>query len=431
MGMWHRHHDVEVKDYAPTIFADIRRRLGVSDEAYRAAWKIPLADIQPKLGAGRSGSLFIRSTDDRYLLKTLPQHEVAALRFVLQGYHHHLIQNPESVLIRFVGLLKFTWGTRVLYLFVSNNILYQPPSLSVNHIYDLKGRVPKPGKHLRLEKLPDTVLTGRILKDNDVNRKWIVNSRAREHLLNIVEKDVRFLESNDLMDYSLLIGVHIASTPYSKSLAGLFNASEQPVNPDVLSLGGTARTFSSDNCEIFTFGIIDFLAVYGAKKWAANKLKSFLWDENQLSTVPATYYSNRLLDYAQRIITDQTKEYCKQSEKWNALPTVESGLRPIRIFFSDCAVFRKHKVETTTRTVKISPETTLKAIKEMAFARSTRGMHPAAAEALMKDAESCLLYQVQEGGRHRPSLFPLTDPDLKPYFDESFQHLMLHSKISS
>ena len=464
MGMWQRSTEVEVKDYAPDIFADIRKRLGVSEEAYRSAWQIPLASLKPKLGAGRSGSLFIRSVGDQFLIKTLPKHEVQALLTILKRYHQHLIQHPSSMLIRFVGLHRFSTASRTLYLFVSNNVIHSPPALPVHQIYDLKGRAPKPGKHLRLEKTPQPDLAGRILKDNDVNRSWIMSSQSRRGLLAVLRHDLEFLESNSLMDYSLLIGVHQANQPYTEPLSSLLNLdttypdpalqqSPAPTSPPSASASasasstptlpsssppssetslygwGSVHTFSADRNEVFTFGIIDFLAFYGVKKMAANMLKSFLWEEEQLSTVPASYYAGRLRGYVKTIVTHPTKDLKREKSKWSLTLTPsshEAESRVIRVFFSDCQVIRKFGLQKTWKSVVVFPRSTLQDILHSLCKRVVRGMTSADAAEFQQIASRCSFFRVDEQAT-LPEAEPLTDMNFQPYPDGTLQHLMFHS----
>eukprot|EP00007_Cunea_sp_BSH-02190019_P003227 CAMPEP_0174239654 /NCGR_PEP_ID=MMETSP0417-20130205/15550_1 /TAXON_ID=242541 /ORGANISM="Mayorella sp, Strain BSH-02190019" /LENGTH=804 /DNA_ID=CAMNT_0015318615 /DNA_START=110 /DNA_END=2521 /DNA_ORIENTATION=+ len=197
---------VSMKDYAPEIFRDLRVRAGMSTQDYIESWDFggPHNVPAPAEGAGRSGSLFLKSANKRCMFKTIPPIEVKTLRAMLPRYHAHLMANPSSHLMRFFGLHRFhnrRTGTYV-YLCVFTNALYQP-GLPIRETYDLKGRPPKPGK---LHRNRDVSPSDYVFKDNDLERGFYPKERV--HVLHHLHADVEFLRQQGCMDYSLLIGVH-------------------------------------------------------------------------------------------------------------------------------------------------------------------------------------------------------------------------------
>lgn len=65
-----------MQDFAPKVFRNIREMYGVHSNDYKSSWTLPDDMLVAKEGAGRSGSLFLRSADNRYMLKTIPHDEV-------------------------------------------------------------------------------------------------------------------------------------------------------------------------------------------------------------------------------------------------------------------------------------------------------------------------------------------------------------------
>ena len=59
---------------------------------------------------------------------------------------------------------------------------------------------------------------------------------------------------------------------------------------------------SFDGSEAFLLGIIDFLSTYEVKKKSAHFFKSFLWEGETLSTVPSSYYAERLNFFLMHVI---------------------------------------------------------------------------------------------------------------------------------
>mmetsp|Transcript_34752 Transcript_34752/g.58839 ORF Transcript_34752/g.58839 Transcript_34752/m.58839 type:complete len:338 (+) Transcript_34752:3299-4312(+) len=73
--------------YAPIAFRCLRHMLNITDTAYQNS----LLKLKGgKLGAGKSGQLFYKSTDGRFVLKTLPRKEAEVLRSILPTYYSHL-----------------------------------------------------------------------------------------------------------------------------------------------------------------------------------------------------------------------------------------------------------------------------------------------------------------------------------------------------
>jgi len=54
--------------------------------------------------------------------------------------------------------------------------------------------------------------------------------------------------------------------------------------------------------EVYFVAIIDILSRYGVRKKLAHLLKSALWTDAALSTVPADYYAERYFDYVKTIL---------------------------------------------------------------------------------------------------------------------------------
>eukprot|EP00010_Vexillifera_abyssalis_P004307 CAMPEP_0201561058 /NCGR_PEP_ID=MMETSP0173_2-20130828/78594_1 /ASSEMBLY_ACC=CAM_ASM_000268 /TAXON_ID=218659 /ORGANISM="Vexillifera sp., Strain DIVA3 564/2" /LENGTH=766 /DNA_ID=CAMNT_0047975533 /DNA_START=98 /DNA_END=2398 /DNA_ORIENTATION=- len=208
--------EIELKTYAPTAFRRIRTMSGVNTDQFCASWNYKLFELpQMKTGAGRSGSLFLASSDRRYFFKTLPYAEVQTLLAILPLYLIYLGANPKSKLLRIFGLLRFSDPRKAyggyLYLVVFPNSFYSSLGVSVDEKFDLKGRVPKKGKEGRHS--PASVDTNKfVFKDNDLkDRKFYLDHVTHDRLIETLQADVRFLSSLNCMDYSLLVGVHYLS----------------------------------------------------------------------------------------------------------------------------------------------------------------------------------------------------------------------------
>ena len=148
--------------------------------------------------AGKSGSLFWNSMNNRLILKSVDQTEAAALVRLCGSYRRYLVDHPNSLLVRFMGLFKIIVGNSELFLTLMGNVLDSPAPL--DSVYDLKGttesRFVEEGK------------TRKVLKDlNFIGRAVTLPSKSANALLKQLEQDSLFLKKHDIMDYSMLLGV--------------------------------------------------------------------------------------------------------------------------------------------------------------------------------------------------------------------------------
>eukprot|EP00668_Euglena_longa_P016611 GGOE01020892.1.p1 GENE.GGOE01020892.1~~GGOE01020892.1.p1 ORF type:complete len:628 (-),score=116.38 GGOE01020892.1:334-2217(-) len=273
---------VEMKVFAPQAFTSIRALDGITMADFQREWDLPTERLVLDLGAGRSGSLFLRSNSNRFILKTIPHVEVCTFLSLLENYYDHLAEQPDSFIMHVYSLHRFYWSGSWLYIIIFANILFSQSPLPV-HIFDLKGRVAKPGKLMarRHEK-------GIVWKDKDLERFFFLPQLANDRFRKQLSADVAFLGAHNIMDYSLLIGVRERldcereGGPQGRSFFRSW-------------MGGTP---GMEEChEVYYIGIIDCLTQYNSKKKVANFCKQMLWRTDMLSTVPSKEYGTRFLNF--------------------------------------------------------------------------------------------------------------------------------------
>ena len=135
--------DMTVTSYAPQLFCELRRLEGVSDLEFAEEWKLP-PSARAALGEGRSQAMFLKSKNNHFLAKTIALAEVDALLKVIDKMVHHIQTYQHSLLMRFAMVLKVETVDDVGYLLVFADIFSTCKSL--NEKWDIKGRIPKPGK---------------------------------------------------------------------------------------------------------------------------------------------------------------------------------------------------------------------------------------------------------------------------------------------
>lgn len=198
-------YDFKFKDYAPWVFRHLRAlfRLDPADYLVSLTGKYILSELG---SPGKSGSFFYFSRDYKYIIKTIHHAEHKFLRKILKDYYNHVNENPNTLLSQFYGLhrVKMPYGKKIHFV-VMNNLF--PPHRDIHQTFDLKGStIGRDYKEENLAKNPRATL-------KDLN--WL---RRKQHLMLGMEKkrlfleqlhrDVRLLQRLQIMDYSLLIGIH-------------------------------------------------------------------------------------------------------------------------------------------------------------------------------------------------------------------------------
>ncbi|WOO84601.1 Phosphatidylinositol 4-phosphate 5-kinase its3 [Vanrija pseudolonga] len=199
-------YDFKFKDYAPWVFRELRDdhfHLDPADYLLSLTAKYILSELG---SPGKSGSFFYYSRDYRFIIKTIPHHEHAFLRSILKDYHEHVRTNPHTLLSRFYGLhrVKMPRGRKIHFV-IMNNLF--PPHKDIHETYDLKGSAW--GRETSAEKLAANPKT--VLKDkNWVNRGRTLELGPEKRALftEQLRRDMEFLRRINVMDYSLLVGIH-------------------------------------------------------------------------------------------------------------------------------------------------------------------------------------------------------------------------------
>jgi hypothetical protein len=192
-------------------------------------------------GEGKSGMMFWRSFDRKYVIKQLKQEEQAFLLRILPVYYNYMttLQGSSSLLSRFLGMFKVTLGgnASVRYL-VMDNVFAEERVVDLLEKYDIKGSL------LKRYVTDEEQLSGvSVLKDlnfcdkhsgTDIHGKSFVARYVRHIVLNLddssismhragcckqirlvesrevidaIHRDAQWLAQMNIMDYSLLIGV--------------------------------------------------------------------------------------------------------------------------------------------------------------------------------------------------------------------------------
>ncbi|XP_022934963.1 phosphatidylinositol 4-phosphate 5-kinase 9-like [Cucurbita moschata] len=196
----HQSEDFKWKDYCPMVFRNLREMFKIDAADYMMS--ICGNDALRELSSpGKSGSVFFLSQDDRFMIKTLRKSEVKVLLRMLPDYHHHVRSYENTLITKFFGLhrIKPASGQKFRFVVMGNMFCTE---LRIHRRFDLKGS--SLGRSADKVEIDENT----ILKDLDLNYSFYLEPTWREALLKQIEIDSKFLEVQNIMDYSLLLGVH-------------------------------------------------------------------------------------------------------------------------------------------------------------------------------------------------------------------------------
>ncbi|KAJ6781703.1 hypothetical protein PWT90_05708 [Aphanocladium album] len=353
-------YDFKFKDYAPWVFRRLRAlfRLDPADYLMSLTGKYILSELG---SPGKSGSFFYFSRDYKYIIKTIHHSEHKFLRKILKDYYTHVQQNPNTLLSQFYGLhrVKMPYGKKIHFV-VMNNLF--PPHRDIHSTFDLKGSTV--GRDYREEDLEQNPRA--TLKDlNWLRRKrnLELGIQKKRLFLEQLRSDVVLLKRLQIMDYSLLIGIHDLSRGNDENLRDktlqVFNPGrekttdedppmglqrtpskletarkarelrqmirqERPVPmgqafdkmPDELGEshsrpgfvfnqddGGFRATHENNDPaeEIYYLGVIDCLTHYGMIKKIEHFWKGLSSDRTQISALPPDQYGDRFYNFVEGI----------------------------------------------------------------------------------------------------------------------------------
>ncbi|CAE8598405.1 unnamed protein product [Polarella glacialis] len=282
--------DCQLVCFSSRKFAHLRASWGLPEDVFWTS----LCDSELNGGrcqaSGKSGSIFWSTANDVLVVKTIERRELKTLLQGIGRYEQHFASHRSSLLCRFFGAFELQLERRRLTLVVMNNIF--AGSFKPHVIYDLKGTTedrwvnPQPGAVLKDLNFADKII-------------GIPDLKHKAELLHALKRDTQFLRSQNVMDYSVCLGVHYCSENVHPVL-------EQSVpEPGLASTLAMLRGFEPKfQCTlvrnqaaqrvIYYIGIIDILQEYDFRKVLAHLVKSMsLGWFHEIDTAPPIYYARR------------------------------------------------------------------------------------------------------------------------------------------
>ncbi|MBN3322152.1 PI51B kinase, partial [Atractosteus spatula] len=347
----HHYPDFRFKTYAPLAFRYFRELFGIKPDDYLySICSEPLIELS---NPGASGSLFYLTSDDEFIIKTVQHKEAEFLQKLLPGYYMNLNQNPRTLLPKFYGLYCVQSGGINIRLVVMNNVL--PRSVKMHYKYDLKGSTYKRrASRKEREKSSPTFKDLDFLQD--MHEGLYFDAETYNALMKTLQRDCRVLESFKIMDYSLLLGVHVLDQSpkerdgdnaqaagdgkrpgaqkvlYSTAMESIQGGgkSGEAVTTDDTMGGIPAKTHKDEKLLIF-LGIIDILQSYRLIKKLEHSWKALVYDGDSVSVHRPGFYANRFLKFmSTRVFKKIHTIKCSPSKRArNSIPALKASSQEI------------------------------------------------------------------------------------------------------
>jgi 1-phosphatidylinositol-4-phosphate 5-kinase len=329
--------DVNITEYAPKSFAYLRKEENIDIDEMIESF-LPINNKEGiKESQGKSGSFFISTDDNKYMIKTLKEGEFNLLReSFLKYYIEYISENGDSLLCRLYGLYKLTMvkGQDFLLIVMRNVIGDYHKNITVK--YDVKGCTY--GRKVKIDDVPSHKIKNLTLKDInfiEMEKKIKFKEEYIKPFVKSIRKDGQFLRQMKVMDYSLFI-VKINLNDYEylelfqSDSSKLEADSKNYVNVDIydkmdtlslnnlnLSLNVKSKNNYIHDCECFRIyifpstedntayilSIIDYFQSYNIKKKLESTYKVGIKgkDSETISCVDPNLYSKRFVNFMTEI----------------------------------------------------------------------------------------------------------------------------------
>ncbi len=211
--------DVNIIEYAPKIFAYLRNLEHIDIKEMVNSF-LP---INNKLGIsesqGKSGSFFLSTDDNQYMIKTLRVDEFDLIRTTfLNQYVKYLTNNKSSLLCRIYGMYNIimSGGDEIL-IIVMRNVIGEFKNNIIAQ-YDLKGSSKNRISDFDMDK--SSVSTMKDLNFDEYEQGIMISNKNINRLREITKYDSLFLCQMELMDYSLFLVKLTLTSEQAKDLFG-------------------------------------------------------------------------------------------------------------------------------------------------------------------------------------------------------------------
>ena len=344
--------NIQIMEYAPKCFAYLRNLENIDINLMIESF-LPKNNRQSiKQSQGKSGTFFISTDDNKYMVKTLKAEEFELIKQTfLDKYLNYITNNSDSLLCRLYGMYDviLDGGQEILIIVMRNVIGDFKDNLVVK--YDLKGSTYKRESELNINTIDKAVM-----KDNNFSlaeKAFFLNQDTINKLRVIIKKDSEFLSKLQLMDYSLFV---VKLTLSKNEIIDIFGDNINTIQENeimqinkVLDIGniikkqgikkdsgfGIGMTHDIRHYEnylfpalnkgtAYIFAIIDYFQTFNFYKYMEYEIKTRFKtkkQKNAISCVEPVTYSKRFINFfkdcteVQKIMIFDDEGDDKKSEK--------------------------------------------------------------------------------------------------------------------
>lgn len=275
--------DFRFTEYCPNAFSKLRSFMQISNKDFKHSFKpeYVLNDlVKHNFSEAKGGSFFCFTADRKYIIKTVTKGEKANLIKILKPIYKHVLKNPNTLINYPIGCYKLHGDNmpfKVQFIII-RNVFDMPNEIELDARFDLKGSFID-----RKSKSHESVK-----KDNDLKKVFQLNDSDYYDLKRQLGKDAEFFQKLNIMDYSLLLGVH-------KRRKNMRNKKDSEKIDEPFHRRCKNGILTSDSKYIIYIGIIDILQEYNWSKKMERFLKSTFKrrDKHGISSIPSEEYAFR------------------------------------------------------------------------------------------------------------------------------------------
>ena len=335
--------NINIIEYAPKIFAHLRHLENIDIDNMIESF-LPKNNKQGiSESQGKSGSFFISTDDNYYMVKTLRVDEFELIRHTfLNQYVQYITNNKGSLLCRIYGMYNIilSQGEEIL-IIVMRNVLGDFKD-NIIAKYDLKGSTANRKSKFDMEKSDSSTMKD--LNFNEIEHGIMISKENIEQFRKVTKADSTFLSSLDLMDYSVFLVKLTLSKEEEMDIFGneirerkddAFNhLISQSINPNEddnnidsddsnlkineavpprFSVNGVGKIFKIEYYKQYLFpsltpgiayilAIIDYFQLFNFYKYVESGLKTKMSKNPEgVSCVDPKTYSKRFIKYFEKL----------------------------------------------------------------------------------------------------------------------------------
>ena len=354
--------NINIIEYAPKIFAHLRQLENIDIDNMIESF-LPKNNKQGiSESQGKSGSFFISTDDNYYMVKTLRVDEFELIRHTfLNQYVQYITNNKGSLLCRIYGMYNIilSQGEEIL-IIVMRNVLGDFKD-NIIAKYDLKGSTANRKSKFDMEKSDSSTMKD--LNFNEIEHGIMISKENIEQFRKVTKADSTFLSSLDLMDYSVFLVKLTLSKEEEMDIFGneirerkddafnhlisqSINTNEEDNNIDSddsnlkinesvqprFSVRGVGKLFKIEYYKQYLFpsltpgiayilAIIDYFQLFNFYKYVESGLKTKMSKNPEgVSCVDPKTYSKRFIKYFEKL-TDIKSLFNNGTENSTSTPT--------------------------------------------------------------------------------------------------------------